>query len=123
MEEPELISINIANINEGAILEGFELELRRALENIADLNTPATKTRAVQITLILRPHSDRVTIETEVQCTSKLAPIEAHMSKLFIGKSEDGSPVAFSADPRQLPLWSKPKPKEAPKPLEVSSGA
>ena len=37
---------NVLPLYVGAILEGFELELRRALENIADLNTPATKTRA-----------------------------------------------------------------------------
>jgi hypothetical protein len=110
----ELIPINIGNINEGAMIEGFEIELRKVLANITDLNTPATATRAVNLQLLLKPHSDRVVIETEFKCTSKLAPIETHTSKCFLGKAEDGTLVAFASDPRQMPLWSAPKPKEMP---------
>jgi hypothetical protein len=33
---------------------------------------------------------------------------------MFLGKAEGGRIVAFDADPRQMPLWSAPKPKEAP---------
>ncbi len=113
MQDVELIPINIGNINDGAMIDGFEIELRKVLANIADLNTPATDTRAVTLQLVLKPHSDRVTIETEFKCTSKLAAIETHKSKCFIGKAEDGSLVAFANDPRQMPLWSAPKPKEA----------
>ena len=116
--ESELIPINIGNINEGAMVEGFEIELAKALANIADLNTPATATRAVKLELVLKPHSDRVSIETEFKCSCKLAPIETHKSKIFLGHTGNGEPVAFDADPRQMPLWETPKPQEAPKPLE-----
>lgn len=111
-EEP--VPVNIGNINEGAMIEAFDIEFRKALENIADLNTPATATRAVVLTLQLKPHSDRITIETEFKAVSKLAPIETHKAKCFMGKSEDGVLVAFTSDPRQMPLWSPPKPKESP---------
>jgi len=119
----EMIPINIGNINDGAMIEGFDIEFRKALENIADLNTPATATRAVTLQLVLKPHSDRVTIETEFKVSSKLAPfkvssklapIETHKAKCFMGKGEDGGMLAFTADPRQMPLWSAPKPKEVP---------
>jgi hypothetical protein len=43
----DLCTINIGNINEGAMIDGFEIELQKALANIADLNTPATATREV----------------------------------------------------------------------------
>ena len=117
MSEADLIPINIGNINEGALIDGFDIELRKALANIADLNTPATANRSVTLKLILKPHSDRVTIETEFKCSSQLAPIEVHKSKCYMGKAEDGSIIAFTGDPRQMPLWSQPKPKEAPAPL------
>ncbi len=113
--------VDIQNINEGALVEGFAIELRRALENIADINTVATATREVTLTLLLKPHGDRVLIETEFRCKSKLAGIEAHKSKLFLGHTEDGAPIAFLNDPRQMPLWSAPAPAEKKK--VISFGA
>lgn len=111
-QKEEAVPVNIGNINDGAMIDAFDLEFRKALENIADLNTPATATRVVTLQLVLKPHSDRVTIETEFKATSKLAAIETHKAKCFMGKAEDGSLVAFTSDPRQMPLWSPPKPKE-----------
>ena len=112
----EAVTINIGNINEGAAIEAFDLELRKILENIGDLSTPATATRAITLQVVFKPHSDRCQVETEFRCTSKLAPIETHKSKIFVGRTEDGAVVAFDGDPRQMPLWSAPKPKEV-KPL------
>jgi hypothetical protein len=114
----DLATINIGNINEGAMVDGFDIELRKALENIADLSTPATATRTVTLQLTLKPHSDRVVIETEFRCASKLAGIETHKAKIFLGRAEEGGLVAFDADPRQMPLWSPPKPAKAPDPIE-----
>ena len=121
--ERELIPINIGNINDGAMVDGFEIELQRALANIADLSTVATATRMVNLQLVLKPHSDRITIETEFKCTSKLAPIETHKSKIFLGRMKEGGLVAFDADPRQMSLWSAPAPQEAPKPIEFRQGS
>jgi hypothetical protein len=118
MPDTELIPINIGNINEGAMVQGFEIELAKALANIADLNTPATATRAVTLKLVLKPHSDRISIETEFKCSCTLAPIETHKSKIFLGHTDKGEPVAFDADPRQMPLWAPPKPQEAARPIE-----
>lgn len=113
MADVELIPINIGNINDGAMVDAFDIELRKVLANIADINTPATDTRTLTLQLVLKPHSDRIQIETEFKCSSKLAPIETHKSKCFMGKSEDGVLVAFANDPRQMPLWSAPKPRRA----------
>jgi hypothetical protein len=113
----ELVPIDFANVNDGAMTEGFGIELQKALANIADINTPATATRVVTLQLILKPHSDRTVIETEFKCSSKLADIETHKSKIYMGATEDGSPIAFDADPRQMILFTPPKPKEAPQPL------
>ena len=67
----ELIPIDISTVNDGAIPEGFGIELQKVLANIADINTPATATRSVTLTLILKPHSDRTVIETEFKCSDR----------------------------------------------------
>lgn len=120
--EKELIPINIGNINEGAMVAGFEIELEKALANIADLNTPATSTRVVILQLLLKPHSDRVVIDTEFKISLKLAAIETHKSRVFLGRTSEGGLVAFDNDPRQMSLWSAPAPVEVQKPIEFNKG-
>jgi hypothetical protein len=110
--EQELVPINIGNINDGAVIEAFDIEMRKVLMNILDINTPATDTRSLTLKINFKPHSDRITIDTEFKCTSSLAAIETHKSKVFVGKSDDGNIIAFATDPRQMPLWTAPKPKE-----------
>jgi hypothetical protein len=112
--EQELIPINIGNVNDGAVIDAFEIELRKVMANIQDLSTPATATRAITLTIAFKPYEDRITIETEFQSTVKLAAIEKNVAKMFVGKSEDGKLVAFASDPRQMKLWSAPAPKEVP---------
>lgn len=122
MEEEELIPLNIGNINDGAVIEGFDIMLDKILANIADINTPATSTRSIVLTIDFKPHSDRTVIETEVKCTSKLAPLENSKSKCFIGRTEEGGMIAFDRDPRQQTLWKAPKPKELPPVVKFGTG-
>jgi hypothetical protein len=112
MAEMEAIPVNIGNINDGAMIEAFAIELGKALANVADINTPATATREVTLKLVLKPHGDRIQIDTEFKATSKLAPIETHKSKIFMGQNDQGGFMAFVSDPRQMPLWQVPKPDE-----------
>jgi hypothetical protein len=112
MADMEAIPVNIGNINDGAMIEAFAIELGKALANVADINTPATATREVMLKLVLKPHGDRIQIDTEFKATSKLAPIETHKSKIFMGQNEEGGFMAFVSDPRQMPLWKVPKPEK-----------
>lgn len=111
-EKDELIPINIGNINDGAVIDMFERELQCALKNINDLSTPATATRSITIKLDLKPHSDRCVIETTVSCSTKLAGVEKHNSKVFMGRTEENGVIAFSEDPRQMGFWRAPKQRE-----------
>ncbi len=122
-ESQEMLPINIGNINDGAMVDGFEIELAKALANIADPQTPATATRTVTLQLLLKPHADRVTIETEFRCASKLAAIEAHKSKVFLGRTQTGGLMAFDTDPRQMSLWAAPAPKEVQQPIEFKKSS
>jgi len=112
--ELDVAPINIGNINDGAVIEGFNICLQRVLENIADINTPATSNREIVLKFIFKPRADRCEIETEFHPTVKLAAIEPHKSKVFMGKTDGGVRIALDSDPRQMPLWSAPKPKEVP---------
>ena len=79
---------------------------------LCDLSTPATTTRTLQIRVEFKPHSDRCVVETEVGASCKLAPIEKHKSKVFLGRTEENTLIAFESDPRQMALWHAPKPRE-----------
>lgn len=118
MTEPT--TINIGNVSDGALIEAFDLKLKEVLANIADANTPATAKREITLKLILKPKEDRVQINTRFHCTAKLAPIVEVESRIFVGKDKDGNLYALSDDPRQLNIFSPPKPKEAPKPLQFN---
>lgn len=108
--EQEAIPVNIGNINDGAMIEAFAIELGKALQNIADINTPATATREVTMKLVMKPHGDRIQIDTEFKASSKLAAIETHKSKIFMGQNDEGGFMAYVTDPRQMPLWTVQKP-------------
>ncbi|MGA9068603.1 MAG: hypothetical protein WB424_00015 [Terracidiphilus sp.] len=116
-EQLDSISINIGNLNGGAVCDGFDLVWAEALKNIADLSTIATATRTLNLVIELKPHSDRITIETEISWKTKLAGAEKSKGKMFLGLDSNKALVAIDRDPRQLMLWTAPAPKEAPKPI------
>lgn len=121
MEESKqnLAAINLGNINEGAAVDAFDLELRKILENIADLSTVATATRTITLKVDFKPESDRCRVHTEFGVSSKLAGIEKHKSKIFVARTDDGALVALDSDPRQMGLWEAPK-KSAPPVIEFA---
>jgi hypothetical protein len=112
--EQEVATINLGNINDGAALDAFALELRKVMENIADLSTVATATRRISLHFDFKPESDRCKVHTEFSTVTKLANIEKHISKMFVAKTDDNCLVALDADPRQMPLWETPKKAEPP---------
>jgi hypothetical protein len=114
-------TINIGNINEGAAIDAFDMELRKVLENISDLSTVATADRTITLRVTFKPESDRCKVHTEFAIATKLAGIEKHVSKIFVAKTDDGELVALDADPRQMPLWQTPKKAEPPV-IQFSNG-
>ena len=61
-------------IGKGAMLERFDYELEKAVDNILDPNTPANKPRKITLTITLKPDADRQTISHEVVVKSTLQP-------------------------------------------------
>lgn len=117
----ETATINLGNINRGAVLEAFQHELAGVLANIGDLATPATAKRSITLRVDFTPHSDRVRVDTTFAVTAKLAATETTKDSLFIGKTDRGEPIALDSDPRQMALWATPKPLEG-KTIEFGAG-
>jgi hypothetical protein len=109
----EPITINIGNVCDGAAVDAFELKLRECLENICDLNTPATASRTVTLKVKLKPREDRVQIMTEFTCEASLASFVPRVARLFIGRDEEGHLYGLKEDPRQLTFFTPPKTREA----------
>jgi len=103
------VTINIGNLGEGAIIDKFDIELSKCLANIYDMNTPAKAARTITLKIKLLPSDDRVRIGCEVAADSSLAA--AH-------SDAEGALHGIVVDPRQLNIFSPPKPKEQPKPIE-----
>lgn len=112
-------SLSIANVCSGAVAELFQRELDRVLANIADVNTPADKTRKIQLTFVIHPYEDRAGAEIEFGCTSQLAPVERVEGRIFIGR-RDGKLVAVPHDPRQPGLFTQPE-EQSDKVTPISS--
>lgn len=112
---------NIATIGGGAAAERFDIEMQRALENIADINTPWKKPREVTIKVKLLPNEDRNNIAVDIESSVKLAGFETVGSRLFVGRAE-GKFVAIEHNPQQLQLDLDKQ--NAPVPLQsVSNGS
>lgn len=103
--------VTLNTIGGGALLELFQAELARVLQNIADPNTDPKQKRQIAITVTLKPGRDRDVADVELKCGSKLAGIMTVDSKLFIGKAK-GQLIAVENDPRQSNLFD-----QAPAPL------
>ncbi len=92
--------VTLENLSGGALVDMFDVELKKVLANIADENTKPDGVRELKISLKIKPAKDRETAATELQVVSKLVPIVPKESMLMF--SSDGTTVkAFGSDPQQ----------------------
>jgi hypothetical protein len=124
MEQPqeEAIPINIGNICDGAMVEAFELKLADVLRNIMDPSTEARQKREIVLRVKFHPKDDRVQINCEFTCDTKLAGLMPATSRMFVGRDAEGALYALSEDPRQMHIFTPPAPKEAPAPIPFANG-
>jgi hypothetical protein len=103
--DPELLSLT--NIGNGGLVEVFDREISKVIENISDVNTSSEKKRKIQIEVIFKPYEDRSGAEIEFSCKATLCGVPAAKTRMFItGK---GSVLrAYGHDPRQMSLLAQP---------------
>lgn len=74
--------VTIESLAHGAIVNHFNRELKHVLQNIADENTAATTVREITIKVKIKPDPVREVAGVNVQCSSKLAPIQPATSTI-----------------------------------------
>ena len=65
---------SILELCRGAMLERFDYEAEKVVDNILDVNTPATKPRSITLTLTLKPDDSRSQIFMETVVKAKIQP-------------------------------------------------
>ena len=85
---------NISKMAHGALIEQFDAEFEKVLENISDPNTSNKAARTIQITFKIKPNKKRNSASIDFQTKSKLAPADPLTTEIFIGKDSNGRLVA-----------------------------
>ena len=86
----------------GAALERFQKGLQEVLRNIQDPNTDPKKTRAVKLTLTIKPDKDRASAKFLLSCQPVLAPAEPYESNVLLSRDDHGH-VAAAEFGNQIP--------------------
>jgi hypothetical protein len=91
-----MIELNTATLYGGGLIERLNIEIRKVLENVADVNTEATKKRKVKLELVIRPNEQRNMADVDIVVSSVLAPPEAMTTSITYGKNyKTGEVEAF----------------------------
>lgn len=93
--------VSLETLGQGAAVEMFQVELEKVLANIIDVNTKPTSVRRISLTVDIKPDEDRSFGTVAIATASKLAPVKAVGTAIYIG-SHAGQPVATERDTRQL---------------------
>jgi hypothetical protein len=96
-------TVTLGTLNSGAVLDLFEVEWQKLLNNIQDPNTKPDAVRKVKIEVTVRPAKDRRNASTSVSVIANLASIVPHESSIVIGV-ENGEAQAYAFDPSQKSL-------------------
>jgi len=114
---------SILEMARGAILEACDVEVSKVMENILDLNTPATKKREVNIKITFEPSADRQQVNVSALSSAKLVPTNAVQTSLFCGKDSSGKIQAVEMVPNtpgQIDFYGNEQ--EEPAELKISAG-
>ncbi len=103
MEKTTIVSLQ--NLGRGAVIENFDSELARVLENILDPNTTEAA-REIRMTVKFKPNENRDLLEVTIDCSSKLAFQGPIKTQVFIGRTTEGI-VASEYHPKQMGLEFK----------------
>jgi hypothetical protein len=99
-----MIKIDLITMHGGAVIDKFNEELKKVYANIDDNNVKPNATREIDIKILIRPDKTRRTAQTEVNVTSKVAPVKSSENVCFFDKDDEGNVVAFEDNTEQLEL-------------------
>lgn len=100
----EAKKISLANLAGGAVVEAFDHELGRVIENIKDVNTHPMAAREIILKIKFKPmDEDRGLGKVEVHCHAKLAPAKPLAAKVYFAQLR-GEFIGLEQDPNQPKL-------------------
>ena len=91
---------SILDMAQGAIKERVDYEMAKVVDNILDVNTEATKKRALTVTLEITPDSTRQQISVKTVAKSKLEPTNPVVTSLYITGDSNGEVTAVEMVPQ-----------------------
>lgn len=83
--------IDLNSFADGALFERVNIELKKAMENIADPNTDPKKARKITVTIALAGDSKRDVLNVKVQAKTALIPARELESKIVMDYDNDGN--------------------------------
>ncbi|MHC1788257.1 hypothetical protein [Solidesulfovibrio sp.] len=78
--------LKLETLQNGAVLEAFEVELQNVLDNIQDPNTKPDGVREVSVRLKFKPSKDRNYTSLTYSVASKLQPSEPGEVPIFVDR-------------------------------------
>lgn len=108
---------SITNIAGGRLVNQFNRELERVLENISDQRTKASASREIVLSIKITPDEARGMGACTVSAKSKLAPQLSSAAIVYFDHDEEGNMVAETTDPKQKELFSLESPEKRGKEL------
>lgn len=120
MNEPR--KMTLSNLCNGAVLEVFEHDLQKVLENIQDINCDWKKARSITLQIIFKPY-DENRAATQITFNSKpsLAPVNSVKGTMFLAR-QDGQLIGIAHDPKQGRLFELPS-QAAARPADLDATA
>jgi hypothetical protein len=95
--------ITLETLNSGAIIDLFDVEWRKLLNNMQDPNTKPDAVRKVKIEIAVKPSKDRQNASTSVSVKASLSDVVPHVASIVIGV-KNGEAQAYAFDPKQISL-------------------
>ena len=87
---PNKINLNLEQLAQGGVQELFDMNVKKILENIQDLNTEPTAKRKMTITFEFVPDENRSVIALGSQVKVSLAPTIGVAATVLTGRNIDG---------------------------------
>lgn len=98
-------NLTLGDIDRGLLIEQINEYLAQAVADIADQNKEATKVRTVAIAIRFIPSKSRREAAVDYQVILKPSThIAREASTIYLGKAEDGTPIAKPYVPNQQAL-------------------
>lgn len=117
MENTKESRTSILDMAMGAIKERTDYEMAKIIDNILDVNTPATKARELNIKIKFTPGESRNAVAVSSVVSAKIQPTGAITTMLSVGADINGeiSAVEMTAQtPGQMNIYGEetPQPKQ-----------